>query len=97
MRNIKKGDRVIIKFNPHQQGFEKILATIVKVRKGAGHGGVDLIDITYPGILDDLPSLPLAPYNLEPTSADKLMELAKHYDEEAAYCRKLAQEITDNQ
>ena len=89
---MKKSDKVIIKFNPHQEGYEKVLATVVEIRKGAGHSGIDLIEVTYPGIRDNLPSLPFAPYNLEETSFEKLMEMAKHYDEQAAYCRKLAEE-----
>ncbi len=89
---MKKGDKVIICFNPHQEGYEKILGTVVMVRKNAGSGGVDLIDISYPGIRNNLPSLPFAPYNLEVTSAERLVELAEHHYELAAYYRPLAEE-----
>jgi hypothetical protein len=89
---MKKGDTVIISYNPHQAGYEKILGTVVMVRKNAGSGGVDLIDVTYPGIRNNLPSLPFAPYNLEETSAERLVELAEHHYELASYYRRLAEE-----
>ena len=92
---MKKGDKVIITYNPHQEGYEKILATVVMVRKGAGHGGIDLIDVTYPGIRNNLPSLPFAPYNLEETSSEKLIKLAEHHYEQAVYYRKLAEEARE--
>ncbi len=87
---MKEGDKVIICFNPHQEGYEKILSTVVMVRKNAGCGGVDLIDVTYPGIRNDLPSLPFAPYNLETTSVERLVKLAEHHYELAVYYRHLA-------
>lgn len=88
---LKPGDRVIIRLNPHDQRAEDIVGTVIVFRPSAGFGGCDLVDVHYKnprtgqGRTD--------PFGLDclgSASAGELIRLAEHHERQAARLRQLS-------
>ena len=44
---MKKGSKVLIKWNPHNTQAENVIGTVIHFRPGEGFGGCDLVDVRY--------------------------------------------------
>ena len=88
---MKKGDKVILTFNPHEKGADKIIGTVKDYRAGVGFGGCDMVDVEYVSPNDGATyTMPYGRHNLQETSAASLITLAEHYEAMAKYFRELA-------
>jgi hypothetical protein len=86
---MKPGDKVIIKFNPHQEGADRIIGTIKS--KGEVICGSQLYDVEYTNPADgQLYTMPIGHHNLQATSEANLIKLAEHHESLAREYRVLA-------
>ncbi len=93
---MQKGDKVIIKFNPHEKEADKVIGTVRDYRPGVGFGGCDMVDVEYVSPNDGNTYIyPYGRHNLQETSAGSLITLAEHYEKMAAYFRQLAAKASD--
>ena len=93
---MEKGDKVIIKFNPHHKGAEQIIGTVKSYRPGAGFGGCDLVDVKYVYHEDGkVYIMPFGRHNLlESESAADFLKMAEHYETLATHCREMAVKLS---
>jgi hypothetical protein len=89
---MKKGDKVVIKFNPFHKGAEQIIGTI-KDYKGERICGGDIYYVEYVNPQDGKTHvMPLGHLNLQDTSEADLNKLAEHHENLAKQYRELAQQ-----
>ena len=93
---MKKGDKVIIQFNPHEKDADKVIGTVKDYRPGVGFGGCDLIDVEYVSPNDGKTYVrPFGRHNLlESGSAADFLKMAEHYEVLANHCRQMAKKIS---
>lgn len=95
---MKKGDKVIIRFNPHEKDADKVIGTVRDYRPGTGFGGCDLVDVEYVSPNNGQTYLyPYGRHNLQETSAAGLIALAEHYEAKAREFRQLAAKASDEE
>jgi hypothetical protein len=92
---MKKGNRVIILFNPHHKGAEQIIGTI-KDYKGERICGSDIYYVEYVNPADgQRHTMPLGQHNLQATSDADLNKLAEHHENLAVQYRELARKAAN--
>ncbi len=93
---MKKGDQIIIKFNPHHLCDEKLIGTVKGIHPGAGFGGCDLVDVEYAYPVDGKTYVrPFGRHNLlESGSTADFLKMAEHYEVLAAHCRSMAKKLS---
>ena len=95
---MRKGDKVIIAFNPHEKGADKVIGTVTDYRPGIGFGGCDMVDVEYVSPNDGQTYVyPYGRHNLQETSAAGLIALAEHYEKKAKEFRELAAKASDKE
>lgn len=90
MKQYQVGDRVLIKFNPHRSGDERILGLVIKVDRGTGFMGCDLYRLRYRSADGVVEELPFGIVNLGDGSTAELIEAAQWHESQAAELRALA-------
>jgi hypothetical protein len=94
---MKKGDKVIIVYNPHHKGAEQIIGTI-KDYKGERICGSDIYYVEYTNPADGKTHvMPLGHLNLQATSEADLNKLAEHHESLAREYRELAKSAADKE
>jgi hypothetical protein len=94
MNTYETGSRVVISHNPHHEGAEGIVGTVVDFQKGVGFMGCDIVHVRYVRTSDGTEHvMPLATYNLEEGGCEALLARAERHEEEAAKLRGLAEEL----
>ena len=94
--NMNIGSKVIITFNPHHKGADKIIGTIRK--RGEVVCGSQLYYVKYKNPVDgQIYTMPIGHHNLQATSEANLIEMADYHESLAAEFRHLAQAAKDNQ
>ena len=90
------GDKVIIIFNPHHKGADKIIGTIK--RRGEIVCGSQLYYVEYKNPQDGQNyNMPIGHHNLQLTSEVNLIEIAEYHESIAAECRRMAEAAKNNQ
>jgi hypothetical protein len=90
---MKEGDKVIILFNPHHKGADKIIGTVRAMQPRPG--GLHVCDLAYVEYRHPeegrMYTLPFGLHNLQLTSEANLIWLAEHHEALAKEYRELAQ------
>jgi hypothetical protein len=91
---MKPGDKVIITFNPHHDGADKIIGTVKGIQPGAGVCKCDLVNVEYTNPHDGRVYVrPFGLHNIQVTSVDALVDLALYHEAIAKECWNLAQKV----
>ena len=79
---MKPGDKVIIKFNPHHDGADKIIGTAKSIEPRPG--GLRVCNLVYVEYMHPwegrMYTMPFGLHNLQLTSETNLIALAKHHE-----------------
>jgi hypothetical protein len=94
---MKEGDKVIIKFNPHHNGADRIVGTVKSMEPRPGGLRVcDLAYVEYENPHDGrVYVLPFGLNNLQPTSYQSLIDLAEFHENLATQYRELAEQAKE--
>ena len=88
---MKPGTRVVIAFNPHDEGASDIVGTVVEFKASGGFMGCDLVTVRYTDPRDGTErELPFAAYNLLPGDRASLLARAERHEEQARWLREMA-------
>jgi hypothetical protein len=91
---MRRGDRVIIRRNPHQSGASGIVGTVVGRKADVFGPGVDEYTVRYRHPLDGKRYiLPFGPIYLVEATEAALVVLAERYEARAAEVRKVIKRL----
>jgi len=88
---VNPGDKVFIRYNPHQANASHIVGTIEQVEPGAGFGGRDLVHVRYVEPWSGVEEvMPFGNTNLLLSGGPKLIEIAERLERQAGMLREMA-------
>jgi hypothetical protein len=93
---LRSGDRVIIRQNPHDLRVEDVVGTVIVFRPGAGFGGCDLVDVHYKDPrTGEGRTVRLGLCCLSAMAVEDVVRLAEYHEKRAATLRQLANSLAE--